>query len=196
MLTATADRTAAWTRWAAAFAIGAAGGSFLDQLHVGGHVLEYANEDIAQQAWWVAPQFGIGTLVVLLTAGRAAAQSERVAPVPGPTRLAVDFAWFVGAYAASALVDPYPGALATAMFVTWLARVWRRPDRRAIVPYAVALAAAGTLWEGFLAGQGAFTYLRADAFNVPLWLPGLYLHGAPLAVALRRVVFPPTASGE
>ena len=62
--------------------------------------------------------------------------------------------------------------------------------------FAIGLAVAGTLYEGTLSGSGAFSYLRPDFYNVPIWLPGLYLHGAPLAITLRRLVFPRRQADE
>jgi hypothetical protein len=173
-----------------AFACGAIGGAALDQMHVGGHVLAYERIDFAQQPWWVAPQFGAGAVLVLLAAFPLARREAGplAVPLPPASTVGADAGWFLGAYLATALFDPYPRVLAGVLLVTWIARVSRGPNRTGRAAFAVVLATAGTLYEGTLAGSGAFTYLRSDAYNVPVWLPGLYLHGAALAVVASRLL--------
>jgi hypothetical protein len=95
-------------------------------------------------------------------------------------------AWFIGAYAATAVFWHHPRVLAILLGLTWLDRVALRPDRWPLIGFSVGLAVVGTLYEGALAGAGAFSYQHHDFFHVPFWLPGLYLHGALLAVAAFR----------
>jgi hypothetical protein len=52
------------------------------------------------------------------------------------------------------------------------------------VSFSILLAAAGTGFEAALVGADMFRY--ADFDPVPIWLPGLYLHGAALALAITR----------
>ena len=47
----------------------------------------------------------------------------------------------------------------------------------------------------FLSGIGAFSYARPDLGNVPAWLPGLYLQGAPLAIDLVASFVKPRVRG-
>ena len=57
------------------------------------------------------------------------------------------------------------------------------------------LTAAGTAYEHFLSGTGAFSYARPDLGNLPAWLPGLYLQGAPLAIDLVASFVKPRVRG-
>ena len=156
------------------FVAGSIGGALLDQIHVRRGVLSYPKPTVAGQPWWVAPQFGVGALVVERSARR----------VPSPPRsVASDAAWFFGAYAATGLLRRWPRALAAVFAATWLARVRRQP---ALAAYSVALALGGSAYEGWWSSTGAFSYADPDVGGVPMWLPGLYLHGAPLAVDVAR----------
>jgi hypothetical protein len=183
-------------RVAGVFVAGGLGGAALDQVHIGGHVLEYAHPGFALQPLWVAPQFGVGALLVLLAAGPLAARAARTAPIVPTAELVRDAGWFVGAYLATALFDPFPGALALVLVATWAARAARGSDRVGRAAFAIGLAVVGTIYEGTLAGTGAFSYLRPDLYNVPIWLPGLYVHGAPLAISIRRLVWPPASRDD
>jgi hypothetical protein len=57
-----------------------------------------------------------------------------------------------------------------------------------VAAYSVLLAVAGTATEAVISSTGAFAYAHPDLLLAPIWLPGLYLHGAPLALALTRRV--------
>jgi hypothetical protein len=166
------------------FLLGSVGGAALDRIHVRHGVLSYPES--AGQPWWVAPQFGIATIGVLEGARLFAADEvERDGRL-----LMTGAAWFVGSYAASGALDRRrPRALAAALAVCAAVRIARRRDRSRMIPYALLLTIAGTTYEHILAGTGAFSYARPDLGNVPAWLPGLYLQGAPLAIDLvsRRV---------
>ena len=158
------------------FVAGSIGGALLDQIHVRGGVLSYPKPDLARQPWWVAPQFGVGALLV-------DASARPMARRAAPRSLAPDAAWFFASYLASGAFRRWPRMLAFAFLVTWMARVRREP---VLAGYSVALAAAGTAYESWWSSTGAFSYSSPDVAGVPLWLPGLYLHGAPLALAVAR----------
>jgi hypothetical protein len=164
-----------------AFVLGSVGGVLCDQIHVRGGVLRYRTPRLAGQAWWVGPQFGVAMLAVL--------RSARIAGRGGgahPVRYLSGTAWFLGAYLASAVFRRTPRRLAGVLVAAWLARMVRHPDRVRLVPYSLLLAVAGTAYESRWSATGAFTYTAPDIAGVPLWLPGLYLHGAPLAVDVAR----------
>src|SRR6266550_3894238 len=55
-------------KWVIVFVAGSGGGALCDQIHVQSGVLAYPHPWVADQAWWVAPQFGLGMIVVLATA--------------------------------------------------------------------------------------------------------------------------------
>ena len=166
---------------------GGLGLTLCDQLHIHAGVLAYPSSDvrIGDQSWWVAPQFLAAALLILA----AAAIVVRIRPRPGSwttvTRAGV---WFVGIYAATAMFEHHPRVLAIVVTLLWIDRVILRTDRWQLIGFSIALALTGTLYEGTLAGSGAFAYRHPDVFHVPMWLPALYLHGAVLAVAVARAL--------
>ena len=169
------------------FLLGGAGGAGLDQIHVQAGVLRYRSPAVAGQAWWVAPQFGVAAVAAL---DAARLFSPRV-DEPAASRIAGDATWFVASYLASGLVDRRGArSFAAVLVFLWVARVARRRDRLPLIAYAAMLAVTGTAYEHLLAGTGAFSYARPGLGNVPAWLPGLYLQGAPLAVDLARAISP------
>jgi hypothetical protein len=178
-------------RWVVVFVAGAIGGAALDQIHVQSGVLAYAHPWFADQAWWVAPQFGAGLLLVYAAAHVAVRRDPRNDNDTGPqhNRVLTDAACFVAVYAASGIWHQHPVALTAAFVATWLAR---RPNTRTIA-FSIVLAIGGVLYEGSLAGSGAFHYADPDLYHVPMWLAGIYFHGARLALSVVRASAPATA---
>lgn len=162
------------------FLLGGVGGAALDRIHVRHGVLSYATPDT--QPWWVAPQFGVAT-IGMLRGARMFADDDP----DSSSGLLIGAAWFASSYAASGALDRrHARALAVALALCAAARIARREDRRRVLPFALLLTAAGTAYEHVLAGTDAFSYTRPELGNVPAWLPGLYLQGAPLAIDLAR----------
>lgn len=170
-------------------AIGGIGGALCDQIHVQGQVLWYPQVFFAGQAWWVAPNFGLATVLMYLCASMWAPAVERAEPpLPDNGHLIRQALWFLVAYGLSAGMQQKPYALC-AIYAVLLVR--RMVQRRDVVPQlvnAACLAVGGTLFENVLAGTGAFHYRDPQLGNVPIWLPGIYLHGGPLAMAVVRRV--------
>ena len=169
--------------WVLLFLAGGIGGALCDQIHVQAGVLAYPHPFLADQAWWVAPQFGVAMLVILAGTRPFAVRSR------SRSRTVPDAALFLGAYGATGLFNRWPVALAVALLALWLVRVAVDEHRAVLVVFAVLLAAGGTLYEGALAATGAFHYTRPDVFHVPVWLPGIYLNGAALALDVARALF-------
>jgi hypothetical protein len=144
------------------FAGSAIGLSACDQMHVRGGVLTHRG-----RPWWVPPMFGCAGVVIAHTARPFVREPRAIVP---------NAAAFVAAYAATAFVDR-PRPLAAALWATGLPRV--RDD----LPFALLLAAAGPAVEVAVARTGAFAYTRPERDVLP-WLAGLYVHGAPLALAV------------
>jgi hypothetical protein len=153
--------------WLVVYVAGAVGGALCDQIHVQSGVLAYPHPAIADQAWW-------------FVAARLAARDH---DAPSPSRVALDAGWFLAIYAASGIWHEHPVALTIAFVATW---ALRRPDRRRAVLFSLALAVGGVVYEGTLAATGAFHYRHADLYHVPMWLAGIYLHGALLALSVGR----------
>jgi hypothetical protein len=163
-------------------------GAACDQFHVQSGLLSYPDPWVWDQASWVPLNFAVlltGLVAATIPIGRIAAR--RGAPDPGVGRLAGGFAWFVGMYGLSALVAPEaPGLLASIYVALWVPRVVLREDRAVLVPYGIALAFAGCGVEAIETELGWFAYSEPDVAGVPLWLAGIYLHGAPLALDVAR----------
>ncbi|MBV9934063.1 MAG: DUF2878 family protein [Actinobacteria bacterium] len=166
--------------WVALFLAGAVGGALCDQIHVQAGVLAYPHPFVLDQAWWVAPQFGVA-LFVILGGARLFAQRSRAR-----SRVAVDAALFVGAYGATGMFNRWPAALTVALVAVWLVRLGVDEDRGVLLVFSLLLALGGTTYEGALASTGAFHYTHPDVFHVPVWLAGIYLDGAPLALDVAR----------
>jgi hypothetical protein len=167
--------------------LGALGGAALDQIHVQSGVLAYPHSSVFEQSWWVAPQFGLAVLAMLVAAGPVAAAASRQSPLPSAAQVSQEAVWFIGAYAASGLFGNGHGAeLAVIYVLSWVARLARRADRLVAGVASVTLAAGGILYEGTLAGTGAFHYTHPAVYHVPIWLAGIYLHGAFLLIDVAR----------
>ena len=181
------ERTAGWLTLAVCLGLF---GAACDQFHVQSGLLSYPDPWLWDQAAWVPLNFAAlltGLVAATIPLGRAAAR--RGVPEPGTARLAADLAWFAAAYALSGLVAPdAPTALAVAFVAAWLPRVALRPERALLVPFGIALALAGCAVEAIEIELGWFSYAEPDAIGLPLWLPGIYLHGAPLALGVARRV--------
>jgi hypothetical protein len=163
------------------FVAGGLGLALCDQIHVHSGVLDYDTGGVLfDQAWWVPLQFGVAALAIVAAAVPFAHRRDR----PRPRDLATGIAWFVGAYAASGVFDAYPWALAAGLLALfgWRVALADHPD--VLVVYALLLAVAGTGAEALLSAAGTFAYSDPDFLGVPVWLPGLYLNGAPLALAI------------
>ena len=103
---------------------------------------------------------------------------------PSLSELAGDAIGFVVAYAYTAFGHLQPSLVARVLGGFWVARVLReRPSW--MVPYSLAVAAGGTLFEAGLSSTGAFRYHHPDFLGVPIWLPGIYLHCALFAGSLH-----------
>jgi hypothetical protein len=136
-----------------------------DRMHVAAGVLTQRG-----RGWWTPLTFGTGGVVIAQVGRRFLRRGEDrdIAPQIPP---------FVAAYAATALLADRPRALAAGLWLTALPRV------RGDLPFALLLATAGPAVEVGLSATGAFAYARPLREVVP-WLSGLYLHGAPLALAV------------
>jgi hypothetical protein len=174
----------------ALFAAGGIGLALCDQIHVQAGVLDYETGGFFGQAWWVPLQFGVAALAIVA----GAAPFARGRAKPGAATFLTGTLWFVAAYAASGLFDAHPYALAAAFVVTWALRVALARQPSSLVAFSLLLAAAGTGAEAILSAAGTFAYANPDLLGVPIWLPGLYLHGAPLALVLSKALSEPRST--
>jgi hypothetical protein len=165
------------TRVVVAFVLGGIVGLLLDQIHVRFGVLYYPRPFAWGQAWWVLPLFGATTLVVLSGAKLFARAAI------GEHDLTGSALWFLAAYWASGVWQGHPIGLA----VAYLGFFALRTTHGATWLFGIGLALGGVIVEALLCSLDAFRYCFPDLLGLPYWLPGLYAHGAPfaLAVALR-----------
>lgn len=166
----------------ALFVGGGLGLSACNQIHVEAGVLSYPNPGPLDVAWWAPLLFGVAALVICAGAVPFARRLRE----PGTGAFVSGTLWFTGAYAASGIFDGSPEALAAAYALAWAARVAIAEDRLGLAAFSLLLAAGGGGAEAALVAADTFEYAREDLLGVPIWLPGLYLHGAPLALAVTR----------
>jgi hypothetical protein len=145
-----------------------------DLMHVKAGVLRHrVGGGPSGQGWWVAPMFGVAGLTIAATARPFVREPGSIAATAPP---------FVAAYAATALFSKdHPRELTAALWGIGLARTRRD------LPFTLLLAAAGPAVEAATAATGAFTYARPLAEVIP-WLSGLYVNGAPLALAVSGAI--------
>jgi hypothetical protein len=171
--------------------LGAIGGAACDQIHVRFGVLWYPRPEpgLFGQPWWVPVIFGAATALILATAQPFARKAAPKTPEVLLSPYATGAIWFLGAYFLSGLLYKKPLILAAIYGAAFVVRMIPRPDRVPVIAYALLLAAGGCAFEGVLSSTGAFHYTQEDQLlfgYVPVWLAGLYLHGAPLAIAIAQ----------
>lgn len=159
---------------------GGIGLALCDQIHVQFSVLQYFHSGVFGQAWWVAPQFILATFFMYW--GASAFKKEIEEFETGDFVLSL--VWFVAAYLASGIFAGTPLVLAGIYFATWLFRIVFSQERNSLALFSILLAVCGTSAEALISNAGFFVYNRPDFLSVPIWLPGLYLHGAPLIWSL------------
>lgn len=162
-----------------------------DQFHTQFGVISYTEPGpLWGQAWWVGPGFALATIGFCVLAWPFAPH------VAHPARR--DFIsgalWFFCSYAASGIFGSWSLTLTAVYTLLWLSRVLPRGDHAPVIVYSILLAVAGTLGEYGLHALGICRYEPRDFLLVPLWLPALYLQGAPLALAITRWLRYPVAA--
>jgi hypothetical protein len=165
-----------------------------DHLHATNDVLSYPDPFVWSQAWWVPLLFfgaslgsvtGAGTVRKLL-GGKAVAQ-------PGPAQLLSDVLSFVTAYAFTAYGHVLPNVVLAVLALWWVARMLALAEidsaaARWVVVFSLVTALVGPGVEASLSALGLFHYHHPDLAGVPRWLPGIYLHVAPLAVSFAAFI--------
>ncbi len=165
-----------------------------DHLHATHGVLSYPAIFAWSQAWWVPFLFfaaSLGAIVGVSTVRKLA----RGAPVvmPGPARLLSDVVAFVTAYAFTAFGHTLPNVVLVVLVLWWAARMLALAEVDAaavrwVVAFSLVTAVAGTVFEGAWSALGFFHYENPDVIGVPRWLPGIYLHVAPLAITFATFI--------
>ena len=178
--TATIDRTGV----VAVVAIGAIVATLCDASHVLTGTISYGPGARIGQPWWVLPEFALSffamsTGYVVVSAGLSSIVATTQSRTPGSARaFVVALLAFVLVYLGSGLASQQPALLSWVFYLAFLLRLAMSYERAWLLILALLMASGGMLGEGLVASAGLAAYRHADVFHVPLWLGGLYMHGA------------------
>ncbi len=176
--------------------LGATLATVCDGVHVYTKTLSYPDPFVFGQAAWVFPGFVLAFLFMeftclLVVEHLPAAVSRQKSTSPGNARELVETVIiFALVYLLSGFGNFEPVFLSVIFYGTFVVRWLFSYDRLWLFILAILMAAGGMLTEGVLAAAGLVAYRYADIFHVPLWLGGLYVHGAfALREGLRLFVY-------
>ncbi|TNE43663.1 MAG: hypothetical protein EP343_33140 [Deltaproteobacteria bacterium] len=157
-----------------------------DRFHIVFGVLSQNDQSFLGQAWWVPLVFGVAGLlmfpswVILRKVFRGVVYPIRISGLIGSTIL------FLIAYAATGPFAKYAYIMTGILVGAWIVRLWWRTQTDvATVVFCLLLAIAGPLVEIGFSAAGMFEYHVHHMWSIPMWLPGIYLHGALVLVDLE-----------
>lgn len=154
--------------------------SLCDRVHLAYGVLVQEGPRILGQAFWVLPLFGGGAVGMVV--GHRVVRRALGDPLR-PRRLgALATSLVLGGlvYVVTGPLQHAKVGLALGLGAAWAVRAATRRTWTTLVA-SVILGATGPLVEATIARLGGHTYAHPDLFGVPIWLPGIYVHGALLA---------------
>lgn len=175
--------------------LGALIATFCDGVHVYTSTLVYPDPLWYGQPWWPFPMFTLAFLSMAITyrlvdlfMPASLVRSQSCAP--GSTAALVEtLLLFALVYMLSGFGNTSALFLCVLFYVSFAVRLWATYERGFLLLIAILLAIGGTLVEAGISAIGQVAYTRNDMIGVPLWLPGLYLHGAfALREGYRRLV--------
>jgi hypothetical protein len=155
-----------------------------DGIHVHTQTLSYPDPLMFGQAWWVYPGFVLAFLFMecaylLVVVRLPAGISTQKSVTKGNARELIESATvFALVYLLSGFGNFEPALLSVIFYGTFVMRWLFSYDRSWLLLLSVSMAIGGMFAEGVLSAAGWVTYRYVDVFHVPLWLGGLYLHGA------------------
>jgi hypothetical protein len=164
--------------------LGAVIATFCDGIHVHTQTLSYPETFLFGQAWWVFPGFVLAFLfmqaVYYLVVQRLPSGIDYQKSVSrGSSRALIETALaFAFVYLISGFGNHEPVFLSVIFYGTFMVRWLFSYDRLWLLILAVLMAFGGMVAEGVLSAADLVTYRYTDVFYVPLWLGGLYVHGA------------------
>ena len=177
-------------------ALGGIVATVCDANHVATGTLAYPRPVLFGQAWWVLPGFFLGFVLMgasYLVAGsrvrRTAATEESCAP--GTVAVFVEaMTSFVLVYLMSGFGNESPAALSLVVYGAFAVRWAFTYERAWLLAVAVTLAIGGMAVEGSMGAAEIVAYRHVDVFHVPMWLGGVYMHGAfALREGMRVLVY-------
>lgn len=176
--------------------VGAVITTLCDGFHVYTHTLSYPNPFIFGQAAWVYPGFVLAFLFMeyayFLVVHRLPLYiSVKSSISNGSFQEVIEAATiFALVYLMSGFGNFAPNLLSVIFYGTFVLRLIFTYDRLWLLLLAAAMAFGGMFGEGVLAAAGLVSYRQVDVFHVPLWLGGLYVHGAfALREGMRYFVY-------
>lgn len=164
--------------------MGALVATICDGVHVYTQALSYADPFLFGQAWWVFPGFILTFLLMefvylLLLKHLPARISTQKSTAPGNPRDFIEAVIiFALIYLLSGFGNREPVVLSVIFYGTYVVRCLSSYDKLWLLILSGLMAIGGMFVEGAIAAMGWMTYHYTDFFHVPLWLGGLYLHGA------------------
>lgn len=165
--------------------LGAVATTLGDLNHVHTQTLAYQQPFLLGQAWWVFPVFFLAFAAMcvsyrilarklpLLGLVTTQSQSEGSASAFVEALLA-----FMSIYLVSGFGNQDPELLSWVFYGTFALRWSFSYERAWLLLLALLMGAGGMFAEGLMGASGIVAYRHMDVFHVPLWLGGLYLHGA------------------
>lgn len=176
------------TRWILVALCGAVACTLGDHLHATHGVLTYAHPAFWDQAWWVLPLFFAASLAALFGA-RVTRRMFKAAPLSpnDPKLVAADGIAFATAYAMTSFTHEAANATLAVLVAFWIVRMLAGAPPWLIV-LSLANAIAGPLVEAAISSAGGFAYDHPDFMLVARWLPGIYLHVAPISARLEALL--------
>lgn len=110
-------------------------------------------------------------------------------PSPGLPKALAGTSIFVAVYFASGILKDSPMALYAGFMLAWTIHLLSfKHQTGKLVVFSVLLGVLGPILEGWASSRGFFAYYDQDAYHVPIWLSGLYFHGALAVAATLSVV--------
>jgi hypothetical protein len=182
--------------------MGALVATICDGVHVYTQTLSYADPFLFGQAWWVLPGFILTFLLMefaylLLIKHLPASIPTQKSISPGNPR---DFTEAVIIFALIYLLSGFgnlePIILSVIFYGTFVIRWLSSYDKLWLLILSGLMAIGGMFVEGAISTVGWMTYHYTDFFHVPLWLGGLYLHGAFALREGMRIFFFKTYCGH
>jgi hypothetical protein len=160
----------------------------LDQLHIGGGLVIYPTTFLFREPIWVPLAFGAGSFAGTLVWSRFFARGGD--PRAHLTAVARAVAWVALAFLATVVLKSQPSWLVLGALVAgWLVRL-RGPLFGRKLAFSLLVTAGGTLGEALLVRQSAYAFAAPEVLDVPLWLPGLYLHSALFFSSYASAFYP------
>jgi len=164
--------------------IGAIISTFCDANHVYTGALNYTQPDFWGQAWWVLPHF-IFAFCLLFTGVQLFSRfwfKDSLTKATLASGYLESFVnqvlLFILLYLMTGFAHQNPLLMSAILYLTFLLRLLVSYERRFIFIAAVLMAILGMGFEGTLSAIGLMEYSHPFIYHVPLWLGGLYMHGA------------------